>query len=448
VSDDGVVRTDPGMAQIDLRRLSTDLAERTVDAREVTEQCLARIGLRNGTVNAFVAVDEARARQAAQAAHERLLAGKPLSELDGVPVAIKDNLDVMGLPTSNGIRAGEPAKSDAASVARLRAAGAVILGKLNMHEAALGTTTDNPHFGRTHNPLRHGFTPGGSSGGSSAAVADGMCALALGTDTMGSVRLPAAYCGIYGFKPSRGMIPNDGLALLEESLDCIGPLTTSIEGLAAAFGILSGQGRRLGSTSDTGRGKPLRVGILGVFDTMPLEGSVATAWARVRDGMSDSFEFDRIPLECFDASRLRRACLIVIEYALARELGVAQRTHISPELEAMVAYGERVTSEQLADANDYLDAIRQGGAQMFDTVDCIVSPVAPVPPFPFEWPAPPGLADFMGLANVLGLPAVSLPAGLSTDGLPIGIQIMGKASQDVELLSAASKIDKWIVKQR
>ncbi len=186
----------------------------------------ADLEARNAPLNAFVDWD--------RDAHGRA------GQLAGLTVGIKSNIAVADLPWTGGmgVYRDRIATRDAEVVARLRAAGATILGTLNMHEAALGATTDNAFYGRTHNAHRHDYTPGGSSGGSGAAVAAGLCDVALGTDTMGSVRIPAAYNGVYGLKPTHGAVSQDGLAMLEPSLDCIGPLARDLDELERVWGVL------------------------------------------------------------------------------------------------------------------------------------------------------------------------------------------------------------------
>ena len=178
------------------------LRERTVKPSELVFVSIERCRELNPRINAFTVVDEQAAMREAEAADARYLRGEPYSLFDGLPIGVKDNIDVAGMPTSNGIAKGPASSEDAPVIAALKASGAIMLGKLNMHEAALGTTTENPHFGATRNPVDEAFSPGGSSGGSGAAVVH-MVPLALGTDTMGSVRLPAASCGVVGWKPTR-----------------------------------------------------------------------------------------------------------------------------------------------------------------------------------------------------------------------------------------------------
>ena len=207
------------------------------DGRPVSDDIaarLARIEAEDGVLRSFIRVDGAAARASAALADGRRARGMTLGALDGAAVAVKDNLAVAGAPWTGGIggRRGLLAAEDAAVVSRLKAAGAVVLGGLNMEEGALGAVTDNAVFGRCLNPLGplQGavLTPGGSSGGSAAAVAAGFVDLSLGTDTMGSVRIPAAYCGLFGLKPTYGLIPRSGMAYLAPSLDTIGPLARDV----------------------------------------------------------------------------------------------------------------------------------------------------------------------------------------------------------------------------
>ena len=227
--------TDP--ADLGVQEAASALANRQVSARELTENCLGRINSAHGQdLNAFIHVADDLARQQGIASDERRASGKLLSDLDGVPIAVKDNIDVRGMPTTNGLATHWTPVADAPVIQQLRAAGMIILGKLNMHEGALGATTDNPHHDRCMHPMFPGFTPGGSSGGSAAAVAGGLCPVTLGTDTMGSVRLPAAYCGIVGFKPSRSYWSVEGVMPLAKCLDMIGPLARTVCDVAAVLG--------------------------------------------------------------------------------------------------------------------------------------------------------------------------------------------------------------------
>ena len=194
-----------------LAEMAAMLRDRRLGAVALTEAYLDRITSANGEINALLHVDPAGALAAARDSDRRYAKGSPAGPLDGLPLVVKDNIEVAGLPVTNGMAVVHQSVCDAVVAARLRAGGAVLLGKANMDEAALGADGVNPHHGRVENPNQKGFSVGGSSGGSAAAVAARFCPAALGTDTLGSVRLPAAYCGLTGFKPTDGLIPATGV---------------------------------------------------------------------------------------------------------------------------------------------------------------------------------------------------------------------------------------------
>jgi aspartyl-tRNA(Asn)/glutamyl-tRNA(Gln) amidotransferase subunit A len=240
------------------------LAAGAVDPVHLTRATLVDVARTGARLNAFIAVHADAALAAAAAV--RATGADAAGPLGGVPVAIKDNFDEAGVPSAAGCRAYRdrvPA-ADAAAVARLRCAGAVVVGRTNMHELADGTTSENPHYGPVHNPWRHGYHPGGSSGGSAAAVAAGLVGAALGTDTGGSVRIPAALCGVVGFKPSHGLVSTGGVVPLSTTLDHVGPIARSVADAAAVLDVLVE--RPAGFLEACGRAAgPLRVGVLESF---------------------------------------------------------------------------------------------------------------------------------------------------------------------------------------
>ena len=273
-------QTDP--AHLSVAELSAAFEAQQLDALSVTRSVLARIEALNPALNAYLTVCGDTALAEAAEASARAAAGQRRGVLDGVPIALKDNIDLAGLPTSNGFAQSEKLppwrlpKEDAELVRRLRAAGAVILGKLNMHEGALGATSDNPHFGAAINPHRPGYTPGGSSGGSGAAVAAGLCAASLGSDTGGSIRIPASYCGVVGFKPSFGLVSTRGVVPLSWRLDHVGPLTRTVADARIVFDALRGfdpacpDSRRSRADDPVAHATDgLRLGVLRNFDDEP-----------------------------------------------------------------------------------------------------------------------------------------------------------------------------------
>ena len=410
----------------------TDVAA-TADPIARTESYLAAIEAANPSINAFVTISADLARQQAQAAAARRAAGTVLSGIDGWCIAVKDNIDVAGVRTTNGLPGGEIAQSDATVVARLRAAGAIILGKTNLHEAALGTTTNNPHWGATHNPHRAGFTAGGSSGGSAAAVAAGLCDAALGSDTMGSIRLPAAYCGVVGFKPSFERLPTDGVAPLSWALDHVGAIAPSVEAARRLFEALAGPN----AAATESKTAPPRVVRLAAFERLSLEPQVASAYEQaIRHAERVYGACPIIETPGFDPVALRRAALLVIE-ADAAAIHAQQFDQASPALRKMLDYGAAMPAPKLALAVEQLRQGRIAIRSVFDQADLVLCPTTPQAAFALTDPAPPSQADFLGLAVFVGAPAISVPVA-ATD-LPVGMQIISAPGHDYALLTYAGK---------
>ena len=406
----------------------TASTDRARDPVERTEAYLSAIAAENPRLNAYVLVTADLARQQAEASRSRLAAGKALSRIDGWCIAIKDNIDVAGVRTANGLPGGWVASADAPVVERLKRAGAIILGKTNLHEAALGTTTNNPHWGPTHNPHRHGYTPGGSSGGSGAAVAAGLCDAALGSDTQGSVRLPASYCGVFGFKPTFDRVPTDGVAPLCWALDHVGPIARSLSDIEALFDVMAG-----GQPPHAGRLAALRIARLDVFEDLPLAPPVAAAYAKGVAAIKD--QWGKCPILSapgFDPLALRKAALLAIE-ADAAAIHAGNFDQVSAILRPMLDYGASMPAPKLAGALEQMRRGRKAIMSLFDNIDMIVCPTAPQTAFPLDDPPPPSQADFLGLAVFAGAPAVSLP--LRVEGLPVGMQAIAAPGRDSDLLA-------------
>jgi aspartyl-tRNA(Asn)/glutamyl-tRNA(Gln) amidotransferase subunit A len=442
--------------QWDLTEAALALRSGEITAETLLDQHLQTIALQQPRLNCFVTLDEAGARAQAKASAARHLAGAPLSMLDGIPIALKDNIDVAGLPTSNGTAELRPASNDATVTARLRAAGAVLLGKLNMHECALGATTDNPHHGPTHNPWRTGFTPGGSSGGSGAAIASGLVLAALGTDTLGSVRLPAAYCGIIGLKATMGMISTRGVVPLSQSLDHVGPLCRSVRDSWLLLALLAEEDLgQAGSVAAPPGWSPetqardslqgLRIGILDQAWTADLTEDVAAGFAQAEQVLQD-LGANLVPLSLpkFAPGTLQRPALLVIEAEGADALADPLRQTpdaFSDKLKSMLAYGRDAPAERLDEARSLLDEAGLAIRETFDQVDLIATPTAPQTAFAFTDPTPVNQANLTMLANISGCPAITLPSGIAPSGLPLAMQLMARPYDEAELLGAAQALE-------
>jgi aspartyl-tRNA(Asn)/glutamyl-tRNA(Gln) amidotransferase subunit A len=368
---------------------------------------------RNAPLNAYVDWDRSAA-----------FGTGPLGDLT---LGIKSNIAVAGLPwtAGMGLRREVVAERDAEVVRRLRDVGAAILGTLNMHEAALGAATDNAFFGRTHNPHRHGYTPGGSSGGSGAAVAAGLCDAALGTDTLGSVRIPAAYNGIYGLKPTHGAVPDDGLVFLDARFDSIGPLARDLGTLERVWRVI---GRDAGPGAAFTR-------VLRLDRGPELEPGVGQGLARATDAIGLAPE----PLDMGDLTAIRHAALADIARALISDLGedrAARADLISPELHFILGALEKLPTDP-----DLLRRTRDTLAAALANDGVLLMPTTPQVAFAHGGPPPATQADFTGLANVAGLPAIACPAGRDETGLPVSVQLVGPAGSESRLIALARTLE-------
>jgi aspartyl-tRNA(Asn)/glutamyl-tRNA(Gln) amidotransferase subunit A len=353
--------------------------------------------------------------------------------LAGLTLGIKSNIAAAGLPWSAGMALHREriALHDAEVVRRLRGAGAAIIGTVNMDEAALGTVTDNPWFGPTHNPHRLELTAGGSSGGSAAAVAAGLCDIALGTDTMGSVRIPAAFCGVYGFKPANHAVSSDGLELCEPSLDAIGPLARSLERLEQVARIMSTFGDAP---------SPAEVATLADLAGVACDAPVSAAYERARAALIPTGEI-ALP---HPLSRVRFAGFIATARALSTSLAAADPALLSPTLKRLIAYGGQRPLDKWTEDRRILDETKEALLAAVEAYGMILLPTAPHLPHRLDEAPPADQADFTCLANIAGLPALSLPAGWSDDGRPAAVQLVGTSGAEAALFAAAAALDKTL----
>jgi aspartyl-tRNA(Asn)/glutamyl-tRNA(Gln) amidotransferase subunit A len=434
--------------------LSSLIEARDLDPRELTRTFLARVAKEGRALNCFITVCEESALGEASAAAERAQSRRRLGPLDGIPVAVKDNMDVAGVPTSNGF-GGPPYRipqQDAELVRRLRAAGAIILGKLNMHEGALGPTNDNPHFGRAINPHRDGHTPGGSSGGSGAAVAAGLCCAALGSDTGGSIRIPASYCGIVGLKPSYGLISTRGVVPLSYRLDHVGPLTRTVRDAALMLDALAGfdpvctesrKGPAGGyRTPKPGRLDGVTLGVLVGFESEAHDGAIAPAFEQALDELRGLGAAVRpVTLPGYDPVKGRRAGFLRVEVEAAfvhADLYRREPERLSPQMRYYLDYGAKVAATKLVQADRLMEATAFELTQCLEEVDAVVSPTTPHAAPTFGDNMPDNAGTYCIPANFAGAPAISVPTGRDENGLPLGLQFIGAPHQDSRILAIAA----------
>ena len=441
------------------------LARHEVTSAELTEECLSKIDQSDEDLRAFITVD-AGARQQAALADDELRRGARRGALHGIPMAVKDNLSVAGQVTTMGsamFRDHVP-REDAGVVQDLATAGAVRIGKTNLHEFALGVTTENPHFGNCRNPWDRTRTPGGSSGGSAVAVAAGMALAAIGSDTSGSIRIPASACGIVGLKPTYGRVSTFGCYPEAWSLDHVGVLAQTARDAALVLDAISGHDPRVPSSLDLPpartvaeleSGRPLRIGLEEEFFLHRVDGGVE---AIVR-GVLDSLVRRGATVSPVSLPSLRDAT-----YALT-VIDTAETTafHDAQFRERARDYGDdvRVLIEcgALPSAVDYVQAqqiralVRADFGRVFADVDVIASPTLPIrtPRIGEAMVEIEGqervrdqeLMRLVGPANLVGLPSASVPCGL-LDGMPVGLQFTAAPLQEATVLRAAAAVESLV----
>lgn len=485
--------------ELTIKEVSEKLTSSEITSVELTEACLRAIDEKNPDINAFITVLKDEAMEAAKASDERRKSGQTLSQIDGIPIAVKDNMCMLDTKTTAASKILENfvAPYDATVISKLKAAGAVIIGKTNMDEFAMGSSTENSAFGPTKNPADLSRVPGGSSGGSAAAVAANMCIAALGSDTGGSIRQPASFCGVVGFKPTYGAVSRYGLLAMASSLDQIGPITKTAEGAEILFKIISGYDEK-DSTSSS-----LSFQTGGAPDLESRTGSSMSSATRLKDDMK-GIKIG-LPKEYF-AEGLDPEVKKMIDDALSRftALGATIKEISLPNTKSALAcyyiimpvevasnlgrydgikYGHSAkTAQNLLDvylksrsegfgaeakrrvilgtytsSAGYIDQyynqaqkvralVKQDFDQAFKEVDFIMGPVAPTTAFKLGEKTTDPLAMYLGdiytiAVNLAGLPAISIPAGLS-DNLPVGLQIIGPQFSDLNILQLAKEFER------
>lgn len=439
--------TAPDVTSLAATEIAARVASGELAASAVAEAVLERIGALNPSLNAFTLILPDLARAQAERVDARVRAGADPAPLAGVPVAIKDLADVAGVPTTAGGHADFHHVPDrtAPVVRRLIEAGVVIVGKTNLHEFAYGVTNINPHFGPVRNPWDRARIPGGSSGGSAAALAAGLSAGALGTDTGGSIRIPAALCGVVGLKPTYGAVPLAGLTPLSWTLDHAGPMTRTVRDAAVMFPVMAGR-------------PPLPT------PDLHLDG--------VRVGVPRRFFWDELddevgPLVQGAVDTLRRLGAAVSDIAVSHAELANSAVAIIISAEATAVHEDRLRSHRTAfgedvrtrlergffvPAPDYVQALRARIhlTRLFTTamadVDVMVMPTTVTVAAPIDAEGipvserslamSPQLTRFTNPFNLTGLPALSVPCGFTRGGLPVGLQIVGKPFDEATVLRA------------
>jgi aspartyl-tRNA(Asn)/glutamyl-tRNA(Gln) amidotransferase subunit A len=428
---------------IPISELAAKIRRKEISPLEVTQHCLNRIEKLNASLNAFITVLAESAINEARVAETEILQGEWRGPLHGIPIALKDLIDTAGVRTTSASALHEKRipTEDADVVRRLRQAGAIILGKNNLHEFAYGGSSLISHFGEAHNPWDVALIAGGSSGGSAAAVSAGLACAAIGTDTAGSIREPAALCGCVGLKPTYGRVSSRGVIPLSASLDHIGPLTASVADAAIVLQAIAGyDAADLGSAdvpvSDyvsavTEGAKVLRVGVPRAYFFDDLDAEVSSAIEHALRGIETlAADVKEVQIDVPTDRTLQAA----ESYAYHAESLTKNPESYQPETVRRIRSGEKILAAEYIERRHELEQARRSVTGVFADVDVLVTPTMPIPaPAIGDLKANPDAlrpAELKLLRNtrpfnVWGLPAISLPCGFTQSGLPIGLQIAG-----------------------
>lgn len=422
----------------------------------LTETCLQRIAQWERSINAFIAVlgDEARAQAAA--ADRELARGDDRGPLHGIPISLKDIFDVKGTRTTaaSQVRAEHVASDDAPIVARLRHAGAVLIGKTNLHEFALGTTNEESAFGPVHHPLDDSRSPGGSSGGSAASVLAGMAYASVGTDTGGSVRIPAAACGLVGLKPSFNEISTAGVVPLSTTLDHVGPLSRSVEDARLLFEVLRGETSTAAREAGSVQGR--RFGVLSEYFAAMLDTHIAKRFDEIRTLLT------RAGASVGDVVLPHAADIPSVYTHIVLAEGAAYHASTLDSRPDAYTSGVRLRLEmgRYILAEDYVRALRGRDVltrevnAILHGCDALLLPTLPiaaprlgVPTIRLggnDEPVRNVMLRLTQLFNITGHPAITVPCGVTPEGLPIGLQVVGSAGNTSELLEIARGIESQV----
>jgi aspartyl-tRNA(Asn)/glutamyl-tRNA(Gln) amidotransferase subunit A len=414
------------------------LRARKVSARELTAEALRALARENPRLNAFITVTGEAARVRAAELDAMLELGIDLGPMHGIPIAHKDCILTKGVRTTDGskILANYIPRRNADIVERLHAAGAVMIGKTGLHELTYGITNVNPHYGPVRNPHDVTRISGGSSGGSAVAVVAGMAAMATGTDTGGSIRIPAAFCGCVGLKPTYGAISRRGVLPLGPSQDHVGPLARTVADVAVAFAAMGGQRRQ---RADARRQRRIGAPVHYFFDGLDSEVRAAVERAAQRLSAREIRLPDVEPL--MEIARL----MLLSEAAAVWDRYAKRAEDFGADVWALFEKGRAVRAVDYLDAQRRRRKLARAFAKVWEQVDCLLTPVTPFPAFPIDQPPGvdlrPAATRFTRPFNLLGWPALALSCGTTAAGLPVGLQLIAAPGREDVLFEVAGRLE-------
>ena len=443
------------LPSLTIHRALALIRSRQLSPLELTHACLQRIEALDSRVNSFITITADLALEQARQAEERLNEFNEFPSLCGIPLALKDLYETKGVPTTAGSRFFRDyfPQEDAETVRRLYAAGGVLLGKLNMHEIALGATNENPHFGACHNPWQLDCISGGSSGGSAAALAAGFCLGSLGSDTGGSIRIPASLCGVVGLKPTYGRVSLRGMTPLSWNLDHAGPLARCVKDVAILLQVIAGYDPADPSSVNLPVSDyllELEEGVKGWRVALAVEGYFAQASEDVLESVNQAASvFERLGASVeivnfkggLEAAQANGLMIISDAAVFHHERIQKQPEFFGVDVLSRLRSGASYSSQEYIQARHTQTLLRRQFEQFFDSYDVLLTPTTPS-----SAPLIEGheaveltrmLTRFTAPFNLTGLPALSLPCGFTSDGLPIGLQIVSRPWAEANILRAA-----------
>ena len=435
--------------------LAPQVAAGTVRSEQLTEAALSVIAKQNPRLNAFITVTADEALSAARQADRDIAAGRRLGPLHGIPISLKDLIDMAGVPTTaaSKLRDGRMAKRDALIVANLRAAGAVLVGKTNLHEFAFGTTCEDSGWGPARNPVDDSRSPGGSSGGSAIAVRTGMSVASVGTDTGGSIRIPAAACGVVGLKPSWGEISAAGIVPLSRQLDHVGPLTRSVDDATLLYDILRGAQPSDEATARSSSSSPRKLKVLGGYFMDRLSEDVESGVEAALDVLRKSgAAITTTTLPHADDVAPVYLHLVLADAAAYHARSLERRPHAyTSNVRLRLEMGRHVLAEDYVRAQHGRTLLRREVDRALEDADALVLPALAIeaPPIGAATVAVRGGQESVRTAmlrctqlfNLTGHPAISLPCGTTRRNLPIGLQLVGHSGRTADLLRVARQVE-------
>jgi len=428
---------------VTIEEASAALASGQSSSVELTKGCLDRIARRNSGLSAFITVTAEDALARAELMDREIADGDMRGPLHGIPIAHKDNIFTRGIRTTSGSRVlidEEPA-ADAEIVARLYEAGAVVVGKTNMHELAYGITSINPHYGTVRNPRDSRCIAGGSSGGSAVAVADGMCLLASGTDTGGSLRIPASFCGVVAIKPTYGLVSRAGIQPLGLTLDHAGPLAATVRD--AAIGLSAMAGRDFAVEHEPSL-NGVMIGIPENFFFDDLDPDVDRAVKRAIDKCERAgAHVERVTVPDMNLLNTVSRAILMGESAALFEPVADRRAEFGEDVLALLDQGKLLSASAYVNAQRLRTEFIELFRGLLRTVDYLLTPTTPTAAARVENAADIRIrtTSLVRGINVIGFPALSMPCGRTGDGLPVGLQLIGAPWRDAELLNVAAALE-------